>query len=322
MTNGKFATLVLVGILSIISKKEISHQPKPVISIHNTGKNLVLRHSEPLKLSNLKNKVINGIEIDNAKVNCIQLFNCYNITIKNCRIIMSTGNAIDLYQCKNVTIKDCYIENVATGLYALECQGIAFLHNQVKDVTGPFPRGQMVQFNNVSGKNNIISNNRCENIKGKSNPEDVISMFKSNGTPDSPVIIADNWIRGGGPSTTGGGIMLGDNGGSYIVARHNVLVNPGQYGIAISGGSHIQIVKNKVYSKQQPFTNVGIYVYNQNPSACVLNTVSGNIVNWRNSTDTLNNIWNNGNCGSVSGWDTNVSMPIDSTILPQKIITE
>ena len=277
--------------------------------------------SDSIILNGVHNRLITGIEIDNSTVGCIKLINCTNITIQDCRLISARGNGVDIYKCKNITIKDCYMESISTGVYAIESQGINVSYNKVKNVKGPFPRGQMVQFNEVSGENNVVSFNRCENILGESYPEDIINMYKTNGTADSPVKIIGNWIRGGGPSHTGGGIMLGDNGGSYLIAKNNILVNPGQYGMAISSGTNIQIINNKIFGKQQYFTNVGLYVWNQYPSACSSNTVSDNLVNWVKANGEANNSWNNGNCGIVLHWNTNIlKAKIDSTILPQKIL--
>jgi len=279
--------------------------------------------SAPISLNNVYDKVISGLEIDNSNVSCIQLTNCHDITIQDCRFVSSKGNGVNIYHCKNITIKDCYMEKIATGVYAVKSQGINVLYNQVKNVQGPYPRGQMVQFNEVNGDNNSVSYNKCENIPGSSNAEDIINMFKTNGTLNSPVKIIGNWIRGGGPSASSGGIMLGDNGGSYIIADKNILVNPGQYGIAISSGTNIQITNNKIYSKSQRFTNVGLYVWNQYHSSCALNIVSGNMINWTNSKGRKNHEWNKGNCGPVNGWKSNLTgAKIDSAILPLAIITK
>ncbi len=120
------------------------------------------------------------------------------------------------------------------------------------------PRGQMVQFNNVKGGGNSINYNVVENILGQSSPEDAISVYMSNGIVGDPIQVVGNWIRGGGPSGSGGGIMVGDYGGSHILVKDNILVDPGQYGIAISSGTGISIKNNKIYAKQQSFTNVGL----------------------------------------------------------------
>ena len=49
---------------------------------------------------------------------------------------------------------------------------------------------------------------------------------------------------------------------------NNILLNPGQVGIFIAGGTHNAIVDNVVYGEQRPLSNVGIYVWNQTDEPC------------------------------------------------------
>jgi hypothetical protein len=81
--------------------------------------------------------------------------------------------------------------------------------------------------------------------------------------------------------------------------------SPGQYGIAIAGGRHIQILDNKVFGKKQPFTNVGIYVWNQSKAPSKAHTEKGNMVKWLNKSGIENPCWDAKNCGTVTGWDDN-----------------
>jgi len=213
--------------------------------------------------------------------------------------------------------------DVSSGVYALESSAIAVNYNQFQNMKGPYPRGQMVQFDNVSGADSRVNYNRGENFLGSSYPEDAISMYESRGTQNDPIQIIGNWIRGGGPSPTGSGICLGDDGGENMIAKDNVLVNPGQCGICISSGTNIQIVDNKIYSKKQYFTNVGISVWNEYKKGCAINVVKGNEVKWINSLGSENDMWNGENCGKVTGWTENTpNAKIDATILPSKIITK
>ena len=143
------------------------------------------------------------------------------------------------------------------------------------------PRGQFVQFDKVSGSGNQINCNIAVNVPDQSHPEDAISIFSSQGEPGDPIQIIANRIYGGGPSRSGGGIVLGDSGGRYQAARDNVLINPGQHGIGVAGGQDITVSNNRIYSSQQVFTNVGVYVWNQRPSAlCGRIIVERNQVNW------------------------------------------
>jgi NPCBM/NEW2 domain/Bacterial Ig domain len=192
-----------------------------------------------------------------------------------------------------------------SAVYIQDGAAISIVQNRFTNVIGPVPRGQFVQFNRVNGAGSRISCNVGENIYGQATPEDALNLYDSNGTASSPIIVENNKIKGGGPSSYGGGIMLGDGGGSYQIARNNILADPGQYGVAIAGGNNIQVLQNRVYARQQSFTNVGIYVWNQYGAACFGHTVQGNSVNWTNSSGQKNPAWNAGNCGTVTSMDSN-----------------
>jgi hypothetical protein len=283
--------------------------------------------SSRISLTGVSNLTIRGDTIIGDSLPCINLANCSNIHITKSKLMNGTGVSavgINLYNCKNITIDSCFFSSVASGVYASTCSGIVVNHNQMRNMLGPYPRGQFVQFNTVSGAGNRVTNNKCENIMGSSYPEDAINMYMTNGTAASPVMISGNWIRGGGPSTTGGGIALGDNSGSYQTAQNNILVNPGQYGIAVAGGSNMTISNNQIYAAKNTFTNVGIFAWNQytSISACSIIMVNGNLVNWTNSLGIPNNYWDGGNCGAVATWANNTwGANINASILPATIIT-
>jgi hypothetical protein len=229
---------------------------------------------------------------------------------------------IFLYQCANIRIDNCFVTKLAGGVYAVDSYAISVTNCEGKNMMGPFPRGQFVQFNNVNGPRCRISDNRFENIFGQSDPQDAINIYKCHGSPNDPILISGNKIRGGGPSKSGGGIMLGDNGGSYIVAQNNILVNVGQYGMAIAGGDHISILNNVIYSKQREFTNVGLYIWAQAQANCAFDEIRGNRVNWTDKNGNKKHKWNGANCGDVRGWETNISdETVDEGILPQQLLS-
>ncbi|NDP20091.1 MAG: right-handed parallel beta-helix repeat-containing protein [Paludibacter sp.] len=296
----------------------------PPVAIDNPTVNPIsspYKISAPIVWNGENDKIISYLEISNQTGNSITLSNCSNITIKYCKLGPSKGEGVSLENCKNITIVNCTMESVRTGVYALSSNGVKVEYNDFLNIKGPMPRGQMVQFNNVSGADNSISFNVAENIAGQSATEDVISLYMSNGTELSPIKVAGNWIRGGGPSVSGGGIMTGDNGGSYVLVENNILVNPGQYGLSIAGGHHITIRNNKVYSKKFAFTNVGLVAWNQYSFASNSNTIMNNEINYTNKDGVINNMWNAGNMGTVTGWDTNVNSPnLNASILPTTII--
>ena len=277
--------------------------------------------SARIEYANKSNFSIKGLEIANPTGHSISLTNCSNITIQNCKLGPSKMEGVYLYNCTNVTITNCTMEKVQTGVLAESCSGIKFEYNEVKNVQGPFPRGQMILLANCSGGGNSISFNISENILGQSYPEDIINMYMSSGTADSPIIISNNWIRGGGPSMSGGGIMLGDNGGSYVLVENNILVDPGQYGIGIASGHHIKVINNKVYGRKQDFTNVGLFAWEQYKLECHHITIANNEVNFTHRDGFLNNWWFSDNVGIVAGKATNLYSPnLTPNVLPIQII--
>jgi hypothetical protein len=75
--------------------------------------------------------------------------------------------------------------------------------------------------------------------------------------------------------------MLGDDGGSYQLAKGNILVDLGQYGIGVASGNNMTVADNLVYARKQPFTNVGIYTWNQYPHPCHTISITCNKVRWQ-----------------------------------------
>jgi len=282
--------------------------------------------SQPLFLYNKHDTTISGLSINGGTVPAIFLSKCYNITITGNKLVNSTDVGIHLYECYNIAVSNNYISNVSCGVYAEQTTdgGIAVTNNQFLNMEGPFPRGQFVQFNTVNGANNSITNNKCQENPGQSiNSQEGINLYKSNGTPSSPILVNANWILGGGPGSASGGLQLGDSGGSYIYASNNIIVNPGQMGIAISGGDHISAVNNQIYARSQYFTNVGIVVYDGIPGQFATNaTVSGNQVNFTNSNNYLNNAWLAPGEATPVGWNNNAwGANINASILPASIVS-
>jgi outer membrane biosynthesis protein TonB len=292
--------------------------PKPTTPTPTGGGTTTISYkaSAPIVLSGQHDLVISGIA-----TSYISLTNCYNITIKKCKIGPNTLTGIQTDLCTNIKIDSCYISNVSTGVYALDSKSISVTNCQAKNMQGPYPKGAFVQFDNVSGPGCRVSFNKFENVLGQSYPEDAISMYKSNGLSNDPITIEGNWIRGGGPSPTGGGIMLGDNGGSNITAKNNILVDPGQYGMAVSGGTNMTVINNTIYGKAQSFTNVGLYYWNQSGLSSSNITMSGNYVNFSSQKWGQNNTYLGTGNATPSGWSTNIlNAKLDESILPSSIV--
>lgn len=268
------------------------------------------------------NVVIENLQFENGDSISIYVKKSSNITIRNCFFNKSALEAINIETSSNITIENCLFNHAQSGVYVMKSQVIKVINNQFVNVRKreDGSRGQFVQFNQVTGEGNIIENNRGENFLNESNPEDLISLYNSNGTAASPILIRNNIFRGGGPSISGGGIMTGDQGGSYLWVENNTLIDPGQYGIATAGGSNITILNNKIYGRQQSFTNNPLYVWAQTGIACSDINVKGNKINWTDKTGYMNMGWNAGNCAGTL-WEPPVVISLEEMNVPSHLIT-
>ena len=294
--------------------------PKPQPSFAITPGTKVASAEGPcLTFNGLRDAIIENVVIGPCAGNGIELFDSHNVTLRSVAISGTEQSGIYIYGSSSIRIEESSISGGVSGVYAVNSSGVRVSCNSIENPLGPVPRGQLVQFDKATGEGNAISCNIGRNTSGQGEPEDAISLYQSQGTPQSPIVVSNNLVVGGGPSETGGGIMLGDGGGSYQVAEGNDLVDPGQYGIAVASGDHMTIRNNRVYARAQTFTNVGISVWNQYPHGCSDITVEGNFVKWQSKTGRPNPYWNGGNCGPVAGIaSNNFRAPLDPATLIER----
>ena len=232
---------------------------------------------------------------------------CTNLRIVNCYIHDSKDEAVYLDDCTDVLVQGNRFERVKTGVLAHKSSEIRVVGNFCRNVLGPVPGGQLVQFDKVTGKGNTITHNYAINDKGKSSPEDMISLYQSHGTKDSPILVENNYLVGdpvhgsAGKSDSGSGIMLGDGGGSWQVCRDNTLISPGQVGIGVASGKDIVVLDNLILGEKSNVSNVGLYAWNQYQGEVVGQvSLRGNTVAWVNSAGQDNPYWDGGGFSKVS----------------------
>jgi len=243
---------------------------------------------------------------------------CQNITISNKTFenIVYPTKAIRLENCNGVVVDSVDFINVSEGVYAVNSSNITLKNARYSNITGPAHdaggsrttnAANLTQFNNVSG--GLIQHNkgRCGDT------EDIISVYSSDN-----ITIEDNQLEGvftdsGTPNTrnwclawksnSGTGIIIGDGQGTGNIARNNVVVNPGQVGIAIAGGTNNTNTGNITISEQRagsPSSNVGNYVINYSGGTCSGATVTNNRSKWLNGAGSSNPYYTNNSCGSVN----------------------
>ena len=250
-----------------------------------------------------------GIVISTCDLNSIELINCRDVTIRNCWIHDSERVAVLLGSCRQVVVEGCRIESVVSGVYAVGGQGIQVRGNFVRNVTGPFPRGQAAQFDSVTGAGNAICDNYVINERGKSRPEDCINLFKCTGTAESPILVENNYLTGDpivgsqDKSPNGSGITLGDYGGEHIVCRKNTILSAGQMGIGVAGGHFIRVEDNFVFGLKSNVTSLGMYVWNQSAQPSDHVTIARNRVSWVSKDGEETSWWDGGGVQQLTETD-------------------
>lgn len=269
-----------------------------------------------------ENEVISGIKVSSAEGHCVILkakgivlkdseigpcgkqgvsIQANDVTLENNYIHDAPNDGVYNYNSTNLKLIKNRIETVSMGANFVQSKNVVVEKNNFKNMTGLNSMGDFVQFNSVSGGK--IRCNVGVNEEGKSKAEDNISIYASNGTATDPILVEYNKIKGGGPSGSSGGLMAGDGGGSYITVKGNILVNPGQYGLAVAGGNNITFESNRVYAEQKPWNNVGSYVWAQGTGMTCSNIkMINNKIKYTNKDGGINYRWDAKNCTNATDW--------------------
>ena len=236
------------------------------------------------------------------------------------------NNAIQISASSNITIANNSIRNVRSniddnsddrGSRAIKVEfNSSNIQIRGNHLYNPGRNGiQLSRLQNVSGIS--ITNNLIEG-RGRwdSDFEDMINLFSASGTSSSPIRIAHNTLRNGGPSDSGTGIILGDGNDRtgatrYIVVENNKLVDPGHVGISLAGGDHITVRNNTIVGRGNvPLaTTVGMTINDFGyTGGCRDHVVTGNRV-WMDNQHLpsgVNHVWDPGTCRNNNRFDGNI----------------
>ncbi|MEI9894035.1 MAG: right-handed parallel beta-helix repeat-containing protein [Chthoniobacter sp.] len=268
-------------------------RPSPAIHAeeknHETFDALQIQEDASIVLSHCTD-----ITISCCDLRSIELVECSRVTIRNCWIHDSPHCGVQTYHAHDLVVEGCRLEQVATGVYAMDSKDIQVTGNFGRNVQGPFPRGQLAQFDNVTGAHCAIRGNYAIHDAGQSTPEDVINLYQSKGEAGAPILVEDNYLVGdpvkgsAGKSKTGSGIMLGDVGGAHLLCRHNVILSAGQVGIGVAGGTFITVEDNLILGTRSDVSNNGLYAWNQSKAPSHHIVIARNHISWidRNGEET------------------------------------
>jgi hypothetical protein len=169
-----------------------------------------------IEVSGHKNVVIRNCEILHENGPGISFDGADGLHIDGVRVVRSNAPAVGpLSDSDNVNIQGLsssgvVIENVrvergSSGVYLLECPSPIVRKIEGHDFRGPFPRGQLAQFDKCSAP--LLEDFSSENPVASSWPEDNVSVYQSpNATVRRGVLIGNN-------SVAGVGVMMEATGG-------------------------------------------------------------------------------------------------------------
>lgn len=167
-------------------------------------------------------------------------------SVVGCEIVNSPTGAISDYGIqilegsKDTIIESNWIHSVSCAVYGYRATNTVMQYNLVTSVRGPFPRGQMAQFEecNVGEVHANVSDGFYPGIAVSY--EDHINLHKT-----SDFRLTQNRLRGG-TSASGSGMMMGDYGGDRNLSANNVVILTPNVGIGCVGGQDNVISDNRV----------------------------------------------------------------------------
>lgn len=211
----------------------------------------------------VRNKYFENMDIGTNNGYDIEITGTGNLTFINCVFGPSISNGVTITSFSGTAkfLGCVWISNRVGIEFSASSGNLQVDGGYVLNPWGaPQCKGQFVQFESVTTADSYIKKVRGKSFWGEGNTEDWVSMYASTGTT-LPIRIEDNYFEGGGPSTSGGGIMSGDTDGGNQVVQRNKLKNVGNYLFAIASGEDITVTNNQAYQIDDGTSTIACYVY-------------------------------------------------------------
>lgn len=192
----------------------------------------------------IKNVVIHhnrgpGIEIENAS----------NVTIISADIVFDGARAsgpnpsadynnIDCYNSPYLKVRNVRLTRGSTGIYMNRCTINRLSRIEGHDHRGPFPRGQLVQWD--KSNNGVLADFSTENPIQKSWTEDNVNVYETEG------ITIMRGLVDGNNSPSGQGVLVdGDSGNVVVQDVDAVRQSNGCFGVYGGGGHDVTFTNTR-----------------------------------------------------------------------------
>ncbi len=189
--------------------------------------------------------VIRNVIIHHTSGPGIRLQGAANTTITGVDILHEGGpatganssdqqNNIDCYDSANLTVSTARLTGGSSGIFMLQCTGSRLSFIEGHDQRGPFPRGQLVQWD--KSNNGRLTDFSNETSLTQSWPEDNVNVYKTRN------IKIQRGLLDGNNAPTGDGVMV-DEGSSGVLIEDVDGVRQGNscFGIWGEGGGDITL---------------------------------------------------------------------------------
>ena len=260
-----------------------------------------------------------------------------DVTVRNCRGYgldsgiagRERGAFFEAYKVARLTFEHNYVEGLFEVIVLIEYGGAAagappvtIRYNRVRNLMGLYSDGQGgVQLHgdlgNEGNGNHAVIINKLQQIPGAdiswneivsdpylSSAGDKINLYQTSGTAATPILVHDNFIRGGYgviptlPEYSGSGVITDGSKGdgaqsatAFVKIHDNQFVSGANFGAGVAAGHDIEIYNNRAVSTGQfgmgdwmaaPYGN-GFIVWNgyhQSGSGFANNTAHDNVAGW------------------------------------------
>lgn len=187
--------------------------------------NLVIRSTDTpaLSVAGKRGVILRNLTIFHEGAAGIELVDAPGATIENVDIYnvgappsgkANTSAEINI-QCegsRDLTVRNVRLQRGSSGVYLLECPHSRLTGIEGRDFRGPFPRGQLVQWDKAAG--GALSDFSALNSVRRSWPEDIVNIYQSQG------ISVARGVVDGNNSVSGDGVIVDE--GSHDVTITDV----------------------------------------------------------------------------------------------------
>lgn len=146
-------------------------------------------HGSGISINGFSNVTVRNVEIFHQRGAGISFSNAPNLTIENANIVHADAPISGPHVTErnvNIVCSDSPNPNItrvkltrgSSGIYLVNCDGARLSFVEGHDFRGPFPRGQLVQFDKTDDC--VLEDFSSDNPRATSWPEDVVSVYQSS----------------------------------------------------------------------------------------------------------------------------------------------